>query len=170
MQVSSATATFTMMFSSSMSVVEYYLLHRFPVPYGTIISSYAVYPLASSHLISYIFLVLFHPAAYFTAVAFVAAITGQHCVRKLITWLGRASLIIFILASMIFVSALTLGTISIHALLKLTKIILEQLYLYLITLLMMKSMVDVLACRRGWHLKHSSQDGAASVHGLRKPL
>jgi hypothetical protein len=33
-QVSSATATFTMMFSSSMSVVEYYLLHRFPVPYG----------------------------------------------------------------------------------------------------------------------------------------
>jgi hypothetical protein len=35
-QVSSATATFTMMFSSSMSVVEYYLLHRFPVPYGMV--------------------------------------------------------------------------------------------------------------------------------------
>ncbi|CAL5064783.1 unnamed protein product [Urochloa decumbens] len=84
-QVSSATATFTMMFSSSMSVVEYYLLHRFPVPY----------------------------AAYFTAVAFVAAIVGQHCVRKLIAWLGRASLIIFILASMIFVSALTLGGVGI---------------------------------------------------------
>lgn len=33
-QVSSATATFAMMFSSSMSVVEYYLLKRFPVPYG----------------------------------------------------------------------------------------------------------------------------------------
>ncbi|CAD6225235.1 unnamed protein product [Miscanthus lutarioriparius] len=84
-QVSSATATFTMMFSSSMSVVEYYLLHRFPVPY----------------------------AAYFTAVAFVAAITGQHCMRKLIAWLGRVSLIIFILASMIFVSALTLGGVGI---------------------------------------------------------
>ncbi|CAN6204228.1 unnamed protein product [Urochloa humidicola] len=84
-QVSSATATFTMMFSSSMSVVEYYLLRRFPVPY----------------------------AAYFTAVAFVAAIVGQHCVRKLIAWLGRASLIIFILASMIFVSALTLGGVGI---------------------------------------------------------
>ncbi|RLM84575.1 hypothetical protein C2845_PM04G15030 [Panicum miliaceum] len=84
-QVSSATATFTMMFSSSMSVVEYYLLHRFPVPY----------------------------AAYFTAVAFVAAIVGQHCVRKLIAWLGRASLIIFILASMIFFSALTLGGVGI---------------------------------------------------------
>lgn len=33
-QVSSATATFAMMFSSSMSVVEYYLLKRFPIPYG----------------------------------------------------------------------------------------------------------------------------------------
>ncbi|XP_022862977.1 sulfite exporter TauE/SafE family protein 3-like isoform X2 [Olea europaea var. sylvestris] len=32
-QVSSATATFAMMFSSSMSVVEYHLLKRFPVPY-----------------------------------------------------------------------------------------------------------------------------------------
>ncbi|RRT71814.1 hypothetical protein BHE74_00029872 [Ensete ventricosum] len=34
LQVSSATATFAMTFSSSMSVVEYYLLNRFPVPYG----------------------------------------------------------------------------------------------------------------------------------------
>jgi len=33
-QVSSASATFGMTFSSSMSVVEYYLLKRFPVPYG----------------------------------------------------------------------------------------------------------------------------------------
>ncbi|OUZ99964.1 Transmembrane protein TauE like [Macleaya cordata] len=33
-QVSSATATFAMTFSSSMSVIEYYLLKRFPVPYG----------------------------------------------------------------------------------------------------------------------------------------
>ncbi|GJM99021.1 hypothetical protein PR202_ga16079 [Eleusine coracana subsp. coracana] len=82
-QVSSATATFAMMFSSSMSVVEYYLLHRFPMPY----------------------------AAYFTAVAFIAAIIGQHFVRRLIKWLGRASLIIFILASMIFISAILLGTI-----------------------------------------------------------
>ncbi|TVU09265.1 hypothetical protein EJB05_42723, partial [Eragrostis curvula] len=84
-QVSSATATFAMMFSSSMSVVEYYLLHRFPVPY----------------------------AAYFAAVAFIAAIIGQHCVTRLIHWLGRASLIIFILASMIFISAISLGGVGI---------------------------------------------------------
>jgi hypothetical protein len=50
-------------------------------------------------------------AAYFIAVAFIAAIIGQHYVRKLIRWLGRASLIIFILASMIFISAISLGTI-----------------------------------------------------------
>ncbi|KAL6599337.1 hypothetical protein ACP70R_045831 [Stipagrostis hirtigluma subsp. patula] len=84
-QVSSATATFAMMFSSSMSVVEYYLLHRFPVPF----------------------------AAYFTAVAFIAAFVGQHCVSKLIDRLGRASLIIFILASMIFLSAICLGGVGV---------------------------------------------------------
>ncbi|XP_022853704.1 sulfite exporter TauE/SafE family protein 3-like [Olea europaea var. sylvestris] len=38
-QVSSATSTFAMMFSSSMSVVEYYLLKRFPIPYGKCMSN-----------------------------------------------------------------------------------------------------------------------------------
>lgn len=84
-QVSSATATFAMMFSSSMSVVEYYLLKRFPVPY----------------------------ALYFIAVATVAAFIGQHVVRRLIVVLGRASIIIFILASTIFVSAISLGGVGI---------------------------------------------------------
>ncbi|RWR72446.1 sulfite exporter TauE/SafE family protein 3-like protein isoform X1 [Cinnamomum micranthum f. kanehirae] len=84
-QVSSATATFAMTFSSSMSVVEYYLLKRFPVPY----------------------------ALYFVAVATVAAFIGQHVVRKLIILLGRASLIIFILAFTIFVSAISLGGVGI---------------------------------------------------------
>ncbi|CAN0907089.1 Sulfite exporter TauE/SafE family protein 3 [Linum grandiflorum] len=84
-QVSSATATFAMTFSSSMSVVEYYLLHRFPVPY----------------------------AVYFFAVATVAAFVGQHVVRKLIMILGRSSLIIFILAFTIFVSAISLGGVGI---------------------------------------------------------
>ncbi|KAH6760636.1 Sulfite exporter TauE/SafE family protein [Perilla frutescens var. frutescens] len=84
-QVSSATATFAMMFSSSMSVVEYYLLKRFPVPY----------------------------ALYFVAVATVAAFIGQHVVRKLIIVLGRASIIIFILASTIFISAISLGGVGI---------------------------------------------------------
>ncbi|EHA8592220.1 putative Sulfite exporter TauE/SafE family protein 3 [Cocos nucifera] len=74
-----------MTFSSSMSVVEYYLLKRFPVPY----------------------------AAYFVAVATVAALIGQHAVRKLINILGRASLIIFILAFTIFVSAISLGGVGI---------------------------------------------------------
>ncbi|XP_030525570.1 sulfite exporter TauE/SafE family protein 3-like [Rhodamnia argentea] len=84
-QVSSATATFAMTFSSSMSVVEYYLLKRFPVPY----------------------------ALYFMAVATIAAFTGQHVVRRIIAILGRASLIIFILAFTIFVSAISLGGVGI---------------------------------------------------------
>ncbi|KAL4626136.1 hypothetical protein ACB092_05G074200 [Castanea dentata] len=84
-QVSSATATFAMTFSSSMSVVEYYLLKRFPVPY----------------------------ALYFVLVATIAALVGQHLVRKVIAILGRASLIIFILAATIFISAISLGGVGI---------------------------------------------------------
>ncbi|XP_043704181.1 sulfite exporter TauE/SafE family protein 3-like isoform X1 [Telopea speciosissima] len=84
-QVSSATASFAMIFSSSMSVVEYYILKRFPVPY----------------------------ALYFVAVATISAFVGQYAVRKIIFILGRASLIIFILAFMIFVSAISLGGVGI---------------------------------------------------------
>ncbi|KAJ4794510.1 Sulfite exporter TauE/SafE family protein [Rhynchospora pubera] len=80
-QVSSATATFIMTFSASMSVIEYYLLKRFPVPY----------------------------ALYFSVVAIISALIGQKAVGKLIKILGRASLIIFILAFTIFVSAVSLG-------------------------------------------------------------
>ncbi|KAL3375498.1 hypothetical protein AABB24_006793 [Solanum stoloniferum] len=80
-QVSSATAAFVMIFSSSMSVIQYYLLGRFPVPY----------------------------ALYFIAVASIAALVGQHVVRKIISIVGRASVIIFILALTIFVSAISLG-------------------------------------------------------------
>ncbi|XP_008792340.2 sulfite exporter TauE/SafE family protein 3-like [Phoenix dactylifera] len=84
-QVSSATATFAMTFSSSMSVVEYYLLNRFPVPY----------------------------ALYFVTMAAVAAYVGQNVVRRLIILMGRASLIIFILAFTIFISAISLGGVGI---------------------------------------------------------
>ncbi|KAI4387017.1 hypothetical protein MLD38_004884 [Melastoma candidum] len=84
-QVSSATATFAMTFSSSMSVVEYYLLKRFPVPY----------------------------ALYLVAVSTVAAFVGQYVVRRVIAILGRASLIIFILALTIFISAISLGGVGI---------------------------------------------------------
>ncbi|KAK7839674.1 sulfite exporter taue/safe family protein 3 [Quercus suber] len=89
-QVSSATATFVMAFSSSMSVVEYYLLKRFPVPY----------------------------ALYFFAVAIIAALVGQHVVTKVIAMIGRASLIIFILAATIFISAISLGGVDIDRMIK----------------------------------------------------
>jgi hypothetical protein len=45
-----------------------------------------------------------------TILAFLAAIVGQRVVRKLIDLLGRASIIVFILSFMIFISALSLGT------------------------------------------------------------
>lgn len=80
-QVSSATAAFVMIFSSSMSVIQYYLLGRFPVPY----------------------------ALYFIAVASIAALVGQHVVRRILSIVGRASVVIFILALTIFVSAISLG-------------------------------------------------------------
>ncbi|BAT85795.1 hypothetical protein LR48_Vigan641s002400 [Vigna angularis] len=84
-QVASATATFVMMFSSSLSVVEFYLLKRFPIPY----------------------------ALYLTAVSVLAGFWGQYSVRKLMEVLERASIIVFILSGVIFASALTMGVVGI---------------------------------------------------------
>ncbi|CAA2973681.1 sulfite exporter family 4-like [Olea europaea subsp. europaea] len=83
-QVASATATFVMMFSSSLSVVEFYLLKRFPIPH----------------------------ALYLMTVSILAGFWGQFFIRKLITILRRASIIVFILSGVIFASALTMGAIG----------------------------------------------------------
>ncbi|EOY29675.1 Membrane protein-like, putative [Theobroma cacao] len=83
--VTSATATFGMTCSSSMSVVEYYPLNRFPVPY----------------------------ALYFIVVSVIAALIGQHTVDKLIRLTGREPIIIFVLPFTIFVSAISLGGVGI---------------------------------------------------------
>lgn len=53
-------------------------------------------------------------AVYLAAVAMVAAYCGQHVVRKIIALLGRASIIIFVLAFTIFISSLTLGMFTNH--------------------------------------------------------
>lgn len=65
-------------------------------------------------MVQFIALTLMHyvdfcTALYFIAVAAISAIVGQHIVRKLIDVLGRASLIIFVLAFTILVSAVSLG-------------------------------------------------------------
>ncbi|XP_020202724.1 sulfite exporter TauE/SafE family protein 4 [Cajanus cajan] len=86
-QVASATATFVMMFSSSLSVVEFYLLKRFPIAY----------------------------ALYLTLVSVLAGFWGQFFVRRLIAFLGRASIIVFILSGVIFASALTMGVVGIES-------------------------------------------------------
>ncbi|GAB4833501.1 hypothetical protein Ancab_031745 [Ancistrocladus abbreviatus] len=85
-QVSSATATFVMLFSSSLSVVEFYFLKRFPIPY----------------------------ALYLMAVSILAGFWGQFFVRKLVAFLKRASIIVFILSAVIFASALTMGVVGIE--------------------------------------------------------
>ncbi|XP_057528532.1 sulfite exporter TauE/SafE family protein 3-like [Amaranthus tricolor] len=90
-QVASATSAFAMLFSSSMSVVQYYILKRFPVPY----------------------------AVYLYCVAVIAAFTGQDVVRRIISVIGRTSIIIFILAFTIAVSTICLGGAGIiHMILK----------------------------------------------------
>ncbi|CAB4317668.1 unnamed protein product [Prunus armeniaca] len=85
-QVASATATFVMTFSASLSVVEFYLLKRFPIPY----------------------------ALYLTSVSVLAGFWGQCLVRKVVTILKRASIIVFILSGVIFASAITMGVIGIE--------------------------------------------------------
>uniref|UniRef100_A0A803MZS1 Sulfite exporter TauE/SafE family protein n=1 Tax=Chenopodium quinoa TaxID=63459 RepID=A0A803MZS1_CHEQI len=85
-QVASATATFVMLFSSSLSVVEFYFLHRFPFTF----------------------------ALYLMSVSLMAGFWGQYFVRKLVAFLKRASLIVFILSGVIFASALTMGVIGIE--------------------------------------------------------
>lgn len=56
----------------------------------------------------------FLAALYFVVVATFAALVGQLVVRKIVGLLGRASLIIFILAFTIFVSAVSLGMLVFH--------------------------------------------------------
>ncbi|GAB2235827.1 hypothetical protein Droror1_Dr00026268 [Drosera rotundifolia] len=85
-QVASATATFVMLYSSSLSVVEFYFLKRFPLSY----------------------------ALYLMAVSMLAGFWGQLFVRKLVTSLKRASLIVFILSAVIFASAITMGVVGIE--------------------------------------------------------
>ncbi|KAJ0262176.1 Sulfite exporter TauE/SafE family protein 4 [Hirschfeldia incana] len=85
-QVASATATFVMMFSSSLSVVEFYLLKRFPIPY----------------------------ALYLMSVSILAGFWGQFFIRKIVVILRRASIIVFVLSGVIFASALTMGVIGIE--------------------------------------------------------
>lgn len=90
-----------------MSVVQYYILKRFPAPYGKSHHYLDLQNQITVFLINFFF--LFVAAAYFSLVATVAALAGQHILRRIITIVGRASIIIFILAFTIFVSAISLG-------------------------------------------------------------
>jgi len=55
------------------------------------------------------FVEMSYAALYFILVAFIAALVGQYFLKKIMILFGRASIIIFILASIIFISAILLG-------------------------------------------------------------
>ncbi|KAH9542647.1 hypothetical protein CY35_13G018300 [Sphagnum magellanicum] len=80
-QVSSATATFLMLFSSSMSVVEYALLGRLPRDH----------------------------AIFLTTMAAIGAFWGQSVVQQFVVRSGKASIIIFMLAVSVTFSVIVLG-------------------------------------------------------------
>ncbi|CAK9862600.1 unnamed protein product [Sphagnum jensenii] len=80
-QVSSATATFLMLFSSSMSVVEYSLLGRLPRDH----------------------------AIFLTTMAAIGAFWGQSVVQQFVVRSGKASIIIFMLAVSVTFSVIVLG-------------------------------------------------------------
>ncbi|KAI3950309.1 hypothetical protein MKW92_011314 [Papaver armeniacum] len=84
-QVSSATATFIVTFSASMSAVEFYYPTPFSIP----------------------------NALYFISVAAVGGFVGQHVGRKMITSLRRPSVIIFVVVFNIFVCTILLGGVGI---------------------------------------------------------
>ncbi|XP_026421415.1 sulfite exporter TauE/SafE family protein 3-like isoform X2 [Papaver somniferum] len=84
-QVSSATSTFVVTFSASMSAIEFYYLRPFPIPY----------------------------ALYFLAVAGIGGFVGQIIGRKMVTLFRRPSIIIFVVVFTISVTVILLGGIGI---------------------------------------------------------
>ncbi|KAG6502645.1 hypothetical protein ZIOFF_034931 [Zingiber officinale] len=109
-QVASATATFVMMFSSSLSVLEFYFLKRFPIPYGKPVIARNLHQNTRQLRRSLFF--LWHAALYLIAVSVLAGFWGQSFVRKIVKILKRASIIVFILSAVIFASALTMGVVG----------------------------------------------------------
>ncbi|KAI5075238.1 hypothetical protein GOP47_0009314 [Adiantum capillus-veneris] len=85
LQVCSATSTFVMMFTSALAVIEYSFLHRFPLPYGLLLSF----------------------------VAFTGGLVGQHAMQKLVKILGRPSIIIFLLCFLGLLCTTLLGGLGV---------------------------------------------------------
>ena len=60
-------------------------------------------------IITIAYFLVFLAALYLTSVSILAGFWGQFFVRRIVAFLGRASLIVFILSGVIFASALTMG-------------------------------------------------------------
>lgn len=110
-------------------------------------------------------------ALYLVFVATIAAFIGQHVVRKLIIVMGRASIIIFILAFTIFVSAISLGELApltVYEYLSRRKIsaAISQRTNYIFLIHERSFSLN----RWSWHFEHDWQDSTAWIHGIREPL
>lgn len=156
-----------MMFSASMSAVEYYFLDRFPVPYGKNSSPPPLsLSLALTHMIPTTCHLIFQTfaALYLTVVAFFSAIVGQRMVRKVINWLGRASIIIFTLSIMIFLSTIPLGTLFSPPRPSPQMIIFDDFNTYII-------IIQPCVIRRWNRYRELDwQDWATWVHGIRRHM
>ena len=62
------------------------------------------------------YFLVFLAALYLTSVSILAGFWGQFFVRRFVAFLGRASIIVFILSGVIFASALTMGKANQHKL------------------------------------------------------
>jgi hypothetical protein len=98
-----------MMFSSSLSVVEFYFLHRFPLPFGKSMLEISKHFQNCDCCIVMTCTVSLSAAGYLIFISILAGFWGQCLVRKIVHVLKRASVIVFILSSVIFASALTMG-------------------------------------------------------------
>lgn len=90
---------------------------------------------------------------------------GQHVVRRIIALLGRASIIIFILALTIFISAICLGTSTSI----LTQAFRRNIFSFFSPHLFPINICQI-SCRRGRYLEHGREDDKSGVHGIREPL
>ncbi|KAG6552761.1 hypothetical protein Mapa_005709 [Marchantia paleacea] len=83
-QVASSTASFVMVFSSSLSVMEYWLLDRLPGAYGV----------------------------YCVSLAMVASLCGQVVIKRVVHATGKASLIVYTLAFSVLASGVVLAVLG----------------------------------------------------------
>ncbi|CAI6003877.1 unnamed protein product [Closterium sp. NIES-65] len=110
-QVTAATSTFMVVFSSSLSVLEFYLLGRIPIEVTAATTTFMVVFSSSLSVLEFYLLgrIPIEVALVFAGIAMVAAFSGLSIVRAIVMRYGKPSVIIFALGSVIGLSGIVLG-------------------------------------------------------------